>query len=258
MVDPFGLLCLKSSFCPCQLFFFCFKTEQPIHKTPRIINGFCFCDSSPIEMTPKMATWKFRSEIPFGSPVVQHSWLICKGIQQKYTRLACLFEGQKESPWPRADGVMMSSCPWCPHHVHVQGRLKMLPIICMPATKNTHYSCKLKLSMGKESNGCNHGSGKCQFLGCMFGVCFFNPLRYGPETLLNICTLHSHTWQQVSACKGIRTAWLVPCFKMVGKAPRTQQADMTCLVSSWGSSTQSLFWQRYIGTAMVSLPRPIV
>ena len=110
VVDPFGLLCLKSSFClSLSAVFFCFKTKQPIHKTPRIINGFCFCDSSPIEMTPKMATWKFRKFRNRKPCVTQHSWLSCKGTQQKYTKLAWLFKGPPGLGlymWP--DGVMMS------------------------------------------------------------------------------------------------------------------------------------------------------
>ena len=48
---------------------------------------------------------KFRSE----AERVQHSWLICKGTQQKYTKLALLFKGQKESPWPWAFCVAR----WC-------------------------------------------------------------------------------------------------------------------------------------------------
>ena len=90
---------------------------------------------------------------------------------------------------------------WCHHQVrdvhimlHVQVRLKMHAGQQKIPTTVANWSWH----MGKESNGCNLWSGKCQFwVACLvFAFCY--PLTCGPETLLHICTLHSQTWQKLA------------------------------------------------------------
>lgn len=131
-------------------------------------------DSASATRRPSKWLQKWRPGNSVRNPCVQHSWLICKGTQQKYTKLAWLFEGQKKYP---------------PHHVH-QSKAQDAHHMYAGHQK---YPLQLQIEVDKW--------GKKAMLAtidlCMFGVCFLYPLRCGPETLLNICTLHSQTWQHM-------------------------------------------------------------
>ena len=71
-------------------------------------------------MTPKMATWKFRSEIP--EPEAERgstqAGCFAKGPNKNIQNWHDFLKDKKNPPglglyvWP--DGVMMSSCPSCP------------------------------------------------------------------------------------------------------------------------------------------------
>ena len=121
VVDPFGLLCLKSSFfCPCQLFLFLLQNKTA---NPSKLQGSSMDSASATRRPSKwLQKWrpgnslrKFRNRKP---NVFNTGWLICKGTQQKYTKLAWLFKGQKNYPPGLGNlgymcGPMVS---WC-HHV---------------------------------------------------------------------------------------------------------------------------------------------
>lgn len=141
VVGPFGLLCLRSSFCPCQLFFSASKQNSQSIKSPRIINGFCFRDSSPIEMTPKMATWKFH--VTFGNPVFNTAGWFAKGPNKSIQNWHDFFKAKRI---PLAQYVAR----WCHDVMSIKVRLKM-PIQSMPVTKRYPLELQIEVVYGKEN-----------------------------------------------------------------------------------------------------------
>lgn len=204
---PFWVALLKKLFffCPCQLFFCCFKTQQPIHQNAKDHQWILLLRLVAHRNDSKNGDL----EIPFGNSVrnpcgsTQPGWF-AKGPNKNILKLAWLFKGQKESPWPCAtvwpDGVMMSSCPWCPHHVTCPSKAQDAAHHMYAGHQK--YPLQLQIEVDKWGKKAMVATMDLEnvnlWVACLV-FAFFNPLRCGSKTLLHICTLHSQTWQQVSA-----------------------------------------------------------